>query len=337
MGERDAARDLLELIRAHRLTEMVAAAVHLGLADALASGPADAPSIAAATGTDAPTLYRLLRGLASAGVLVEDAERRFRLAPMGELLRADSPESMRDWVLLLDRPYVRQAWANLAHAITTGENEFTALHGEDIWQWRRHEPEDSALFNRAMAVLSRGVGQALAEAFEFGRIGTIADIGGGSGTMMAAVLARHEHLRGILFDQPHVVTDAAPTLEAAGVANRCELVGGSFFEGVPSGADAYLMKAILHDWEDPESIAILRNIRAAIPASGQLLVVERVIGPPNEDLEGAVSDLHMLVMPGGRERTAEEWAALFAAAGFKLAEIRPLARGWQLIVGRPAE
>jgi hypothetical protein len=335
MHEQSPKAQLLVLVRGHRLTDMVTLLARLGIPDILArDGAADADSLAAATGTHGPTLYRLLRTLAAAGVLHEDDRARFTLSPSGAYLATGHPESLAAWVGLIDRASMREAWANLEHSVRTGENSFKALHGEDVWEWRRHEPDESALFNRAMAAMSYGVGAAVAATFDFGDRSVVADIGGGSGSLLAAILGANPHLRGILFDQPAVV--ARPEeLERAGLLDRCEVVGGSFFDGVPGGADTYLMKAILHDWEDAECIAIQRAIRREIPDDGVLLVVERVVGPPNEDLEGKLSDLHMLVMPGGRERTADEWGALFEAGGFELEEIRAMPVAWQLLVGRP--
>ena len=225
---------LLALIRGHRLTDMVLVAARLGVPDVLANGAADIPTIAAATGTHAPTLYRLLRALAAAGVLHEDAAGRFSLTAAGAYLSADTPESLQGWVALIDRPSNREAWANLEHSIRTGETSFTALFGEDVWEWRRHEPEEGAIFDRAMAALSAGVGAAVAGAFDFGRVSVLADIGGGSGSLLAAILGQHPHLRGILFDQPAVVANP-DELHRAGVTDRCEVVGGSFFDKVPGG------------------------------------------------------------------------------------------------------
>ena len=184
--------------------------------------------------------------------------------------------------------------------------------------------------------MSAPVGPALADGYDFSPVTTVADLGGGTGTLLAAVLARHPHLRGIVFDQPTVVGEAEPVLDRAGVRDRTALVGGSFFEDVPA-ADVYLMKSILHDWIDTDSIRILRTIRRAAPGTARLLVIELVLGQPNEDLPGKLMDLHMLVMPGGAERTADEWRRLFAAGGFELAGIRPLTGSWQLIEGIPAE
>ena len=335
MNDRTPKADLLALIRGHRITDSITTAARLGIPDLLAEGPADAATLAAATGTHAPTLYRLLRVLAAAEVLHESDDGRFGLTETGSYLATGTPGSLSSWVELIDRPTMRDAWANLERSVRTGENTFAALHGERVWEWRHHEPDEEAVFNRAMAALSAGIGDAVATAFDFGAASVVADIGGGSGSLLAAILRGHPRLRGILFDQPAVVAHPEE-LERAGVVDRCEVVGGSFFDSVPAGADIYLMKAILHDWEDPEAIAILRTIRREIPDDGALLVVERVIGPPNEDLEGKLSDLHMLVMPGGRERTEAEWDALLAAGGFRLEEIRPIPAAWKVLVGRPS-
>lgn len=335
MVDPDGTRQLLALVRGHRLTEIVTTAARLGIPDAIAGGRTDLEGLAAVTGTHAPTLLRLLRALAAAGVLHEGPDGRFALAPAGEAMRTDVPGSAAPWVALLDRAYVREAWANLEHSIRTGENSFTSLHGEDVWAWRGKHPDEGALFDRAMTAQSAGVGRAVADAFDFSGSSVVADIAGGAGSLLAGVLRANPQLRGILFDQPSVVGRELE-VQAPDLADRCAIVGGDFFEAVPAGADVYVLKAILHDWEDPESIAILRNIRAAMPPSGTLLVVERVVGPPNEDLEGRLSDLHMLVMPGGRERTRDEWTRLLAQGGFRLDDVRPLRMAWQLIVATPA-
>ena len=335
MHDQTAKARLVALGWGHRITEMIVVAARLGIADILSRGPADAATIAAETGSDPPTMYRLLRALAATGIFREDDQGRFSLGDTGAYLVSTHPESLLAWVWRLDSKAVREAWANLEHSVRTGENAFKALHGEDVWEWHRHEPGEAAIFNRSMTALSAGVGAAVASAFDFGARSVVADIAGGSGSLLAGILERNPHLRGILFDQPAVVAQA-DQLERAELLDRCEVVGGSFFEAVPGGADVYMLKAILHDWEDAECVAILRNIRAQIPEAGTLLVVERVIGPPNEDLEGKLSDLHMLLMPGGRERTAAEWTELLARGGFRLDEIRMLPLAWKLIVASPA-
>lgn len=328
------AERLYALIGAYRLSEAISVAAALGIADALADGDRTIDALAARTQTDAGALYRLLRALAAAGVLSETPDRSFALTGAGTFLRSDVPGTLRDWAIFVGRPQVREGWGNLEHTIRTGENAFTALHGESVWDWRKHEPAEDALFNRAMVSNSATVATALADAYDFRAARTVADIGGGSGTLLAAILGRHPGLRGVLFDQPHVVSSPATTalLERAGVLDRSELAGGSFFEAVPAGIDVYVLKAVLHDWDDDDAIRILRTVRAAASPESVLLVIEAVIGPPNTDLRGKLSDLHMAVMPGGRERTEGEWRALLLAGGFALSEIRPLVMGWRLLI-----
>jgi hypothetical protein len=331
----EAAAKIRRILSGVRLSQAVSVAASLGIPDALADGPRSADDIAAALGTDAPTTYRLLRTLAAGGILHESEESAFSLTDLGTALRSDVVGSVRDQAILFGKPYVLAAWGNLEHSIRTGENAFTALYGEDVWAWRAREPAEESDFNRAMASASAPVGPALAAGYDFGAIGTLADIGGGSGTLLAAVLAAHAGLRGILFDQATVVAEAAPILERAGVSDRTEVVGGDFFASVPP-ADAYVMKAILHDWSDADSIRILQTIRSAAAPTARLLIVERVLGGPNDDLDGKLMDLHMLVMPGGLERTLEEWRDLFTAGGWTLAGTRPIVGGWHLIEGSPA-
>jgi hypothetical protein len=326
----DPATALGRLLSGFRVSQSISVAASLRVADALAAGPRNADDLAGELGANASALYRLLRVLAAAGVLHEDDGRRFSLAEMGQLLRSGVDGSVREQAMLFGRPEMLAAWGHLEHSIRTGENAFAALFGESVWEWRERDSAARSQFNRGMASISAPIGPALADAYDFGSVAAVADIGGGSGSLLAAVLARHPRLRGIVFDQPSVVSEAAPVLANAGVADRCELVGGSFFESVPA-ADLYLMKSILHDWTDADSIRILRVIRAAAPPGVPLLLVERVVGPPNDDLAGKLMDLHMLVMPGGGERTADEWRQLLAEGGFELRSIRPLVAGWQLI------
>ena len=274
------AADLTRLVNGFQAAQAVHAAAVLGVADLLAGGPRASDDLAAATDTHAPSLYRLLRALAAVGVLEEDGERRFALTALGECLRADAPEPVGAWAVHVGQPYFWDAWGDLLHSVRTGETAFRALHGEDTWSWRSRHPEAGAVFDAAMTAASRRANRALVDAYDFSRFGTVVDVGGGHGALLAGLLARHPAMRGVLFDQPHVVAGAADVLAAAGVADRCEIVGGDFFDDVPAGGDAYLLKWILHDWDDEEAVAILRACRAAAPDGGALLVVERVIARP---------------------------------------------------------
>jgi hypothetical protein len=327
---------LRRLVNGYQVTQAIHVAATLGIADLLADGPRSSEDLAVAVDAHAPSLHRVLRALASIGVLHEDDDGRFALTEIGECLRSDAPDPVGGWAAFVGRPSHFAAWSGLLHAVRTGENAFRSVHGTDVWEYRAAHGEEGAIFDRAMTDLSRRGTRALLDAYDFSRFSALVDVGGGQGALLAAILAANPGLRGILFDLPGVVAAADGVLEAAGVADRCTIVGGDFFQAVPEGGDAYLMRAILHDWEDPESIAILRNIRAVIPEDGSVLVFERELGGPNANPEAKFSDLNMLVMPGGRERTVEEFAALYEQAGFELAGTTPTAAAMSVIEGRPA-
>ncbi|HET7094791.1 MAG TPA: methyltransferase, partial [Thermomicrobiales bacterium] len=288
---------LRRLVNGYQATQAIGVAARLGIADLLAAGPRASEDLAVATGAHSGALYRLLRALASIGVLHEAAERRFSLTPIGECLRADAPEPVAGWAAFVCEPYYRQAWDALEQSVRTGENAFRLVHGEDPWTYRQRHPATNAVFNRAMTDRSRQVSAAVLEAFAFGRYASVVDVGGGAGAFLAAILVRYPAMRGVLFDQPHVAASAAPILAAAGVADRCEVASGSFFAGVPAGADAYLLKSILHDWDDERCGDILRTCRRAMAPGAALLVVEQALGSPNENPDAKFSDLNMLVAP----------------------------------------
>jgi hypothetical protein len=330
------AEALRRLVNGFQVSQAIYVAATLGIADFLAGGPRSSDELAAETGADPRSLYRLLRALASVGVFREDEGRRFTLTELGDGLRSDAPEGIVGWVAFVGRPPFWQAWGDLLHSVRTGENAFRHVHGTDVWTYRAERPEEGAFFDRAMQALTRNANRALLDAYDFGRFGTVVDVGGGNGTLLAGLLAAYPGMAGVLFDQPHVVAGADDVLGAAGVADRCRVVGGSFFDRVPEGGDAYVLKAIVHDWEDEESIAILRACRAAVPDEGALLVIERELGAPNGDPAAKLSDLNMLVNAGGQERTLDEFGALFEAAGFRLVGATPTTAGLSVIEGTPA-
>ena len=322
-----AADELRRIIAGHRLSAAVGVAASLGLADQLVEGPRTSDELADATGAHAETLYRLLRALAAAGIFREDDGRRFSLTELGVTLRTDIPDSLAAWAQFVQRPAHRDAWGALEQSVRTGENAFRLAHGVDAWEHRAQRPEESAEFDRAMAGMTRTAMRSVLDAYDFGRFRRIVDVGGGNGALLASLLERHPELRGILFDQPHVVA-------GVDLGERVEVVGGSFFGEVPPRGDAYVLKWILHDWEDPECRAILRNVRAH---GATLVVIERVLAPPNEGLESKLSDLNMLVGPGGRERTLVEFDALFAAAGYRRTADVPTASDFHVLEGEPIE
>ena len=326
---------LRRLANGFQVSQAIHVAATLGIADLLTDGARTSDDLAAATGTDARSLYRLLRALAAVGVFREEDGRRFALTELGDGLRSDAPEGIAGWAAFIGRPPYWQAWGDLLHSVRTGESAFRHVHGTDVWTYRAQRPEESATFDRAMMSHTRAANRALLDAYDFGRFGTLVDVGGGNGALLAGLLGAYPALQGILFDQPHVVAGAEEVLRAAGVANRCRIIGGSFFDEVPAGGDAYVLKAIIHDWEDEESLAILRACRAAVPDGGSLLVIERELGPPNADPVAKLGDLNMLVNPGGQERTLDEFGALFEAAGFRLVSATPTAAGLSVIEAAP--
>jgi O-methyltransferase domain/Dimerisation domain len=320
------AAELRRLVNSYQLSQAIHVAAVLGIADLLADGPRSSDELAKATGTSPRALYRLLRALAAFGLFHEDDDRRFSLTELGDALRSDAPESVAGWAAFVGRRNIREAWSALEESIRTGENAFKLEHGISVWEYRAQNPEESEIFDRAMASSSHLVIRSLIDASDFGRFGTIVDVGGGNGTLLRAFLEEYPQLTGVLFDQPHVV-------EGVDLGERGRIVGGSFFESVPEGGDAYLLKWIIHDWEDEESVAILRNVRRN---GGALLLVERVVEPPNEGPETKLGDLNMLVGPGGQERTLEEFRAVFEAAGYELVGDTPTASGMHVIEGKPA-
>ena len=333
MSERNAYAELGRMTNGYQVSQAIQVAAVLGIADLLGDGTRSSDDLAAAAGVHPPSLHRVLRALAAVGVFREEADRRFSLTPMGQCLRSDAPRPVGPWAEYIGRPYHWHSWGDLLHSVRTGESAFRHLHGADLWEWRGRSPEEGAVFDRSMTALSRGVAEAAVAAHDFSRYRRVVDVGGGDGALLAAVLAANPSARGVLFDQPGVVAGAAEVLRGAGVAERCEVVGGSFFEAVPDGADALLLKAILHDWDDAGAGAILRSCRRAAVPGCALLVVERVLAPPNEDPVSKFSDLNMMVMTGGRERTEEEFATLLAAAGFRLTAVTGTGTQYSVVEG----
>jgi hypothetical protein len=319
---------LRRLTNGYQVTQAIHVAAILGIADLLRDGPRDSDALAAQTATHAPSLHRVLRALASVGVLHEDDDGSFALTAVGDCLRSDAPEPVGGWAAYVGGPVHWQAWGNLLHGVRTGENAFRAVHGADVWGYREQHPQESAIFDAAMTAIMLRANRHVLAAYDFGRFATVVDVGGGRGAFLSAILEANPGMRGILFDQPHVV-------ESAVVGERCEVVAGSFFEAVPAGADAYVLKAVLHDWEGEDAVRILRRCRAAIPDHGVVLIVERDLGPANEDADAKFSDLNMMVGPGGRERTREEFATLLAEGGFVLESTTRTAIGLSVFEGRP--
>jgi hypothetical protein len=334
--EADAAANLRRLIDGYKITQALHVAAVLGIADHVAAGLRTGDEIAAAAGAHPATLYRLLRALAAIGILLEDEHRRFSLTPAGECLRSDARHALGPLATMTGQDYYWQAWGHLLHAVRTGENSFCAVHGMGSWAYRDQHPDQDAIFNHAMTANARQVDQAIVDAVDFRGFARIADIGGGQGSLLTSILRSCPGVRGVLFDRPSVAASAEQVLAAAGVDDRCEAIGGNMFEWVPPGCAAYLLKYVIHDWDDSRAAAILRVCRRAMGSGSTLFVIERFIGPPNEHLAAKLSDLNLLVGPGGRERTRQEFADLFGSADLRLADVIETGSGLNAIVGVPA-
>ena len=325
--------ELRHLATAHWVSQALHAAASLGIADRLASGPKNAMQLAGETESDPPSLYRLLRALASVGVFEESEDRQFRLTTLGEHLRSDVSESMLAWVLLLNGPLHRRAWENLVHSVRTGKPAFDEVYGQPAWDYYDAHPEIAELFNRAMTSTASIKRSAVVAGYDFESIRTLVDVGGGDGSILATVLATHSGMRGVLFDLPRVVAGAGEHFQSAGVADRWERVGGSFFESVPAGGDAYMLVTVIHDWDDEAATAILKTCHRVMVPGAKILLVEQIIPPGNDPRPGKFDDLNMLVLHAGRERTAVEFRLLLESAGFELNRILPTPAQWSVVEG----
>lgn len=331
----DPSTELMRLINGYQVSQALHVAATLGVADQLKEGPKSYDVVAEACGVHPTSLYRLLRALAGVGVFHESGNKEFSLTPLGICLTGDALGSRRNWARYIGRPGHWRHWGNLLHSIKSGENAFGFTHGMEAWAYRKQNPEEQDVFDSAMTGNSRSQARAALEAYDFGRFGCIVEVGGGQGLLLKEILLACPASRGVLFDQPQVIASADQGLASAGLAQRCEIVGGSFFESVPEGGDAYVMKFILHDWDDHAAIDILRTCRRAMSPTATLIVIERVVGPPNEGPEGKLSDLNMLVTHGALERTHQEFNNLLKSGGFEVTEVVPTRSPLSIIIGKP--
>ncbi len=328
---------MIRLVMGFWVSRAVYIAAQLGIADLLEDGARDAEQLARATMCDEPSLYRVLRTLASVGVFAEDGRRCFSLTRLGATLRSGVPGSLRAWVnvQLGDEHY--RAWGEAMHSVRTGESAFDRVFGMGVWRYRAQNVEHAALFDEAMANLTAMYNTAIVSSCSFSRFGKIVDVGGGDGGLLVAILRANPSLHGVLFDLPHVTPKATRRIAEAGLAGRCQVVAGDVFSSVPDGGDAYILSRVIHDWDDARSIAILKNCHRAMATTGTLLLVEGLVQPGNESDPTKLFDLNMLVLAGGRERTAAEYQALLEAAGFAMEKVvpTPSVMGVSVIEGTP--
>jgi O-methyltransferase domain/Dimerisation domain len=314
---------LIQMATAGWVSRVVHAAAKLDIADHLAAGPRSAEDLAGALGAHAPSLHRFMRCLASLGVLTEHAGNRFALTALGEAMRTGAPGSARASILTLASPWFSGAFNDILYSISTGKTAFEKAQGMPVFEYLSKHPDEASLFSETMIGVHGREPPAVAEAYDFSTFGTIVDVGGATGNLLAAILARHEGPRGILFDRPYVVGEAPALLETQGVAGRVTIEAGDFFEKVPAGADAYVLSHIIHDWGEDQCLAILGHVREAMRPDGKLLLVEMVLPAGDAPHLGKMLDMVMLVLPGGQERTEDEYRPLLAKAGFRLTRVIP--------------
>jgi hypothetical protein len=322
MNDQPHAAALDKLITGYCVSQAIYVAAELGVADRLAAGPRSAEELATDLRVQVRSLYRLLRALASMGIFAEGTDGRFSLTPMAELLRSDIPGSHRATIQMMVGQFY-DAWGGLIDSVRTGRPSFETRQGQSFFDYLAAHPDQAQIFDDAMAARNDRKTQAMLDVYDLTGVRILADIGGGNGSTLVTALQRYPEMRGILFDRPGVVERARAGIEREGLLDRCRIVGGSFLEDVPSEADAYLLRHILHNWDDEHVVVILKRIHEAMEDNAKLLIVDRIIPPGNEPLFGKIMDLNMLVLLGGVERTEEEFRQLFGIAGFRLDRIVP--------------
>lgn len=310
---------------------LIHAVTELGIADHISSGTHNVDALAAAVGVDADVLYRVLRALASFGVFVETDARHFDLTDQAEFLLHDPRGTLRDFVTYFGSDWRRRTWDQLPEALRTGKPCFDLAFGEPVFEHLQKHPERAAVYNDVQASNSAILTPQIATAYDYSKFGTLMDVGGGHGYLLAEILKATPGLKGILFDMPGVSREDENLLEREGVANRCSVAEGSFFDDVPEGADAIILKSIIHDWDDENATRILRNCREALAPGGRILVCEVMLPGKNEPSVTKLLDLEMLAISGGLERTEPEFAALFGGAGLKLEKIHPTRVGSSIL------
>ncbi|HKQ63240.1 MAG TPA: methyltransferase [Candidatus Polarisedimenticolaceae bacterium] len=314
---------LVQMATAHWVSRIVYVAAKLNLADRLAAGPKSADDLAGPTETHAPSLYRLMRTLANLGILSEGSGRRFALTPLGEALKTGAPGSARASILTIASDWWFRGFGELMYSVETGKSGFEKSLGMPVFDWFAQNPQEASLFSETMIGFHGAEPAAIAASYDFSGFETIVDVGGATGHLLTTVLAAYPAPRGILFDLPHVVRDAPALIQARGLTGRIEIEPGSFFDGVPSGADAYLLSHIIHDWSEEQCLTILGHCRRAMRPGGRVLIVEMVLPEGNAPHPGKLLDLMMLVGPGGQERTEREYVALLTKAGLRLERVVP--------------
>lgn len=326
---------LRQFIMGFRLTQLIYVAAKLALADHLQAQPQTPAQLAEIVDADPHALYRLLRALASVGIFAEQADGTFTSTPRASLLQADVLGSLRNVALLYGDEWYWQAYGRMLFSVQTGRPAFEAVHGAPLFAYMQQHPAEETVFHNAMTGFSAHEATAILAAYDFGGVQRVVDVGGGQGTLLAAILHAHPQLSGVLFDLASVIAQAQSFIGEQGLSERCSYVSGDFLAAVPAGGDLYLLKSVIHNWDDTASINILRNCRAAMGEHGRLVLAERVIPDGNTPAEAKLFDINMLVVIGGQERTEAEYRVLFQAAGLRLTRVLATRTALSLVEGIP--
>jgi ubiquinone/menaquinone biosynthesis C-methylase UbiE len=330
-----AMQQMIKMMTGYWLTQTIYVAAKLGIADRLQDGAKSCEELATETKTHTRSLYRLMRALASEGIFAETEPGYFTLTPLATVLVSDVPGSARASAIMLAEE-LYQCWGLLMYSVQTGESAFNRLYGMNRFQYYAQNPEVSHIYDRAMTEMSGTDQHGIVSGYDFSSIRQLVDVGGGHGSLIATILKANPIMKGVLFDLAPAIESAKELIKSEGVAQRCEVVSGDFFESVPSGGDAYILKWVIHNWDDKQAIAILKNCHRAMEKKGKLLLAERVITPGNDAFLGKFIDLNILaIWPGGCERTEAEYRSLFEAAGFHLTKIVPTRSDMSIIEGVP--
>ena len=318
---------MLQIMTGFRVSRATHVAAKLGIADLLKDGPKSSEELAQLTDTHAPSLYRVMRALASAGVFGQDEQGRFTLTPVAATLRSDVPNSLRALAIMNLGEERYQAWGDLMHSVRTGEIAFNRVFGMGLWEYYSQHPEQAKIFDESMANFIAAHNAAVLASYPFSAIDTLVDVGGGNGSFIISALQANPRMKGVLFDLPHVAEQARKRIADAGLAERCEIIGGDILASVPEGGTAYILSQVIHDWDDDRAIAILESCHRAMKDKAKLLLVERIL-PARAEQSVALQrafmlDVHMMATTGGRERTEAEYRALLDTAGFRMTKVVP--------------
>jgi SAM-dependent methyltransferase len=336
-AERSSAASLLRLIWGTHISRCVYAVAELGIADLLADGPVNAKQLAQRTGSDEPSLYRVLRLLAALDVFQEHDGGSFSLTTIGERLRSDATLGMRSWATFLEALGGIRPFEHILQTVKTGTPGLECEFGTGVFEFLAQHPESAAAFDRAMSERTAACAPSVAENYDFSDVRSVVDVGGGNGTLLVEILRTHPHLHGVLFEVPAVAARADAVLDAVEVGPRCQVLAGDFFEQVPRGADCYVLANVLHDWDDARSIQILRNCRRSMTGGGRVLILERLIPEDGRDpVPTLLSDINMLMLTGGKERSNAQYGELLHTAGLKLGTVHPVAFPYGVIEGYAA-